>query len=229
MNIEALKEAVFRANLDLVEHGLVIFTWGNVSGIDRERNLVVIKPSGVSYDNMKAVDMVVTDMEGHVVEGSYKPSSDTATHLELYKAFPAIGGIVHTHSTYATAWAQAGCDIPIIGTTHADYFSSDIPCTRDMTEAEVKGEYEKETGTVIIERFKELNPVHIPGVLVKNHGPFSWGKDPHEAVHNAVVMEQVAKMAFIAGQVNPALTMNELLVQKHFFRKHGPNAYYGQK
>lgn len=222
-------EAVFRANLDLVEHGLVIFTWGNVSGIDRERNLVVIKPSGVSYDNMKAADMVVIDMEGHVVEGNYKPSSDTATHLELYKAFPAIGGIVHTHSTFATAWAQAGCDIPIIGTTHADYFSGDIPCTRDMTEAEVKGEYEKETGTVIIERFKELNPVHIPGVLVKNHGPFSWGKDPHEAVHNAVVMEQVAKMAFIAGQVNPALTMNELLVQKHFFRKHGPNAYYGQK
>ncbi len=229
MNIEVLKEAVFRANLDLVEHGLVIFTWGNVSGIDRERNLVVIKPSGVSYDNMKAADMVVTDMDGHVVEGSYKPSSDTATHLELYKAFPTIGGIVHTHSTFATAWAQAGCDIPIIGTTHADYFSSDIPCTRDMTEAEVKGEYEKETGTVIIERFKELNPVHIPGVLVKNHGPFSWGKDPHEAVHNAVVMEQVAKMAFIAGQVNPALTMNELLVQKHIFRKHGPNAYYGQK
>lgn len=229
MNIETLKEAVFRANLDLVEHGLVIFTWGNVSGIDRERNLVVIKPSGVSYDNMKAADMVVIDMEGHVVEGNYKPSSDTATHLELYKAFPAIGGIVHTHSTFATAWAQAGCDIPIIGTTHADYFSGDIPCTRDMTEAEVKGEYEKETGTVIIERFKELNPVYIPGVLVKNHGPFSWGKDPHEAVHNAVVMEQVAKMAFIAGQVNPALTMNELLVQKHFFRKHGPNAYYGQK
>jgi L-ribulose-5-phosphate 4-epimerase len=229
MNIEKLKEAVFRANLDLVEHGLVIFTWGNVSGIDRERNLVVIKPSGVSYDNMKAADMVVTDMEGNVVEGNYKPSSDTATHLELYKAFPTIGGIVHTHSTFATAWAQAGCDIPIIGTTHADYFSSDIPCTRDMTEAEVKGEYEKETGTVIIERFKELNPVHIPGVLVKNHGPFSWGKDPHEAVHNAVVMEQVAKMAFIAGQVNPALTMNELLVQKHFFRKHGPDAYYGQK
>jgi L-ribulose-5-phosphate 4-epimerase len=229
MNIEVLKEAVFRANLDLVEHGLVIFTWGNVSGIDREQDLVVIKPSGVSYNNMKAADMVVVDMEGHVVEGNYKPSSDTATHLELYKAFPTIGGIVHTHSTYATAWAQAGNDIPIIGTTHADYFSSDIPCTRDMTEAEVKGDYEKETGTVIIERFKALNPVHIPGVLVKNHGPFSWGKDPHEAVHNAVVMEQVAKMAFIAGQVNPALTMNELLVQKHFFRKHGPNAYYGQK
>jgi len=229
MKLDNLKEAVFHANLDLVEHGLVIFTWGNVSGIDRENNLVVIKPSGVSYDKMKAADMVVVDMDGNVVEGNYKPSSDTATHLELYKAFPTIGGIVHTHSTYATAWAQAGCDIPIIGTTHADYFSSDIPCTRDMSEVEVKGEYEKETGTVIIERFKELNPVHIPGVLVKNHGPFSWGKDPHEAVHNAVVMEQVAKMAYISYQVNPALTMNRLLIEKHFFRKHGPNAYYGQK
>ncbi len=229
MKLDNLKEAVFHANLDLVEHGLVIFTWGNVSGIDRENNLVVIKPSGVSYDKMKAADMVVVDMDGNVVEGNYMPSSDTATHLELYKAFPTIGGIVHTHSTYATAWAQAGCDIPIIGTTHADYFSSDIPCTRDMSEVEVKGEYEKETGTVIIERFKELNPVHIPGVLVKNHGPFSWGKDPHEAVHNAVVMEQVAKMAYISYQVNPALTMNRLLIEKHFFRKHGPNAYYGQK
>jgi L-ribulose-5-phosphate 4-epimerase len=229
MSIEELKAAVFKANLDLVEHGLVIFTWGNVSAIDRDRNLVVIKPSGVSYDQMKAEDMVVTDLEGKVMEGKYKPSSDTPTHLELYKAFPAIGGVVHTHSTFATAWAQAGCDIPIIGTTHADYFSDNIPCTRDMTEAEVKGEYEKETGTVIIERFKELNPVHIPGVLVKNHGPFSWGKDPHEAVYNAVVMEQVAKMAFVAGQINPLLTMNQSLIQKHFFRKHGPDAYYGQK
>ncbi len=229
MRIEELKATVFRANLDLVEHGLVIFTWGNVSGIDREKGLVVIKPSGVSYSEMKAEDMVVTDMEGNVIEGRYKPSSDTATHLELYKAFPAVGGVVHTHSTFATAWAQAGCDIPIIGTTHADYFSDDIPCTRDMTEAEVKDAYEKETGTVIIERFKDLNPTHIPGVLVKNHGPFSWGNDPHDAVHNAVVMEQVAKMAFIAGQVNPHLTMNQLLVQKHFFRKHGPGAYYGQK
>lgn len=228
MHIEELKATVFKANLDLVEHGLVIFTWGNVSGIDREKGLVVIKPSGVSYTEMKAEDMVVTDMEGKVVEGRYKPSSDTATHLELYKAFTSIGGIVHTHSTFATAWAQAGCDIPIIGTTHADYFSDDIPCTRDMTVAEVKDAYEKETGTVIIERFKDLNPSHIPGVLVKNHGPFSWGNDAHDAVHNAVVMEQVAKMAFIAGQVNPNLTMNQLLVQKHFFRKHGPGAYYGQ-
>lgn len=229
MNIQELKQQVFQANLDIVKHGLVIFTWGNVSGIDREKGWVVIKPSGVSYDDMKAEDMVVVDLDGNLVEGNLNPSSDTPTHVELYKAFPTIGGIVHTHSTYATAWAQAGCDIPNIGTTHADYFSGDIPCTRDMTEPEVKGEYEKETGAVIIERFNELNPVHVPGVLVKNHGPFSWGKDPYEAVHNAVVMEQVAKMAFIAYQVNPNLTMNELLIQKHFFRKHGPGAYYGQK
>lgn len=228
MDIKALKQQAFQANLDLVKHGLVIFTWGNVSAIDRKKGLIVIKPSGVSYDGMKPEDMVVLDMEGNVVEGKYKPSSDTATHLELYKAFPDIGGVVHTHSTFATAWAQAGCDIPNIGTTHADYFSGAIPCTRDMTESEVKGNYEKETGTVIIERFKELNPVHIPGVLVKNHGPFSWGKNAEEAVHNAVVMEQVAKMSFIAFQVNPELTMNELLIQKHFFRKHGPGAYYGQ-
>lgn len=229
MSIEELKQQVLRANLDLVEHGLVLFTWGNVSGIDRERGLVVIKPSGVSYDGMKADDMVVVDMEGNIVEGRYKPSSDTPTHLELYKAFPETGGVVHTHSTFATAWAQAGCDIPNIGTTHADYFSDDIPCTRDMTEAEIMGDYEKDTGMVIIERFKGLNPAHIPGVLVKNHGPFAWGKDPHEAVHNAVVMEQVAKMAYISRQINPQLTMNRWLIEKHFSRKHGPNAYYGQK
>ncbi len=229
MSIEELKQQVFRANIDLVDHGLVIFTWGNVSGIDRERGLVVIKPSGVSYEGMKADDMVVVDMEGNRVEGKYKPSSDTATHLELYKAFPETGGVVHTHSTYATAWAQAGCDIPNIGTTHADYFSDAIPCTRDMTKEEIMGDYEKDTGTVIIERFKGLNPAHIPGVLVKNHGPFAWGKNPHDAVHNAVVMEQVAKMAFISRQVNPQLTMNPWLIEKHFSRKHGPNAYYGQK
>lgn len=228
MDLNKLKQQVFQANIDIVKHGLVIFTWGNVSAIDRERKLVVIKPSGVSYDNMNSDDMVVVDMNGNAVEGKYKPSSDTATHLELYKAFPEIGGIVHTHSTYATAWAQAGIDIPNIGTTHADYFSDDIPCTRDMTEAEVKGDYEKDTGTVIIERFKDLNPVHIPGVLVKNHGPFSWGSNADDAVHNAVVLEQVAKMAFISNQVNPNLTMNKLLIQKHFSRKHGPDAYYGQ-
>lgn len=228
MNINKIKEQVLKANLDLVDHGLVIFTWGNVSAIDRENNLVVIKPSGVSYDDMKAEDMVVVNMDGKVVEGKYKPSSDTATHLELYKAFPEIGGVVHTHSTYATAWAQSGLDVPNIGTTHSDYFSDNIPCTRDMTQSEVEGDYEKYTGTVIVERFKNLNPEHIPGVLVKNHGPFSWGKNADDAVHNAVVMEQVSKMAFIAYQINPNLTMNKLLTQKHFYRKHGPGAYYGQ-
>ena len=227
MDLAALKKVVFDANIELVKHGLVIFTWGNVSAIDREKGIIVIKPSGVSYDEMKAEQMVVIDMDGKVLEGTLKPSSDTATHLELYKAFPEIGGVVHTHSTYATAWAQAGCDIPNIGTTHADYFSQEIPCTRSMTEAEM-AEYEKETGTVIIERFEGMNPNHVPAVLVKNHGPFSWGKDAHDAVHNAVVMEQVAKMAYIAFGVNPKLTMNPLLIKKHFFRKHGPDAYYGQ-
>lgn len=228
--LEELKEKVYKANLDLVKHGLVIFTWGNVSGIDREKGLVVIKPSGVSYDEMKAEDMVVVDLlTGNVVEGNLKPSSDTPTHLVLYRAFPEIGGVVHTHSTYATAWAQAGINLPNIGTTHADYFHEAIPCTRDMTESEVKGEYELETGNVIVERFKGMNPVHTPGVLVKNHGPFAWGKSPADAVHNAVVMEQVAKMASIAYGINPNLTMNPLLVEKHFSRKHGPNAYYGQK
>lgn len=194
--LEELKKKVYEANMDLVRHGLVIFTWGNVSGIDRERGLVVIKPSGVDYDTMTPDDMVVVDLHtGEVVEGSLRPSSDTPTHLVLYRAWPEIGGVVHTHSTYATAWAQAGIDLPNIGTTHADYFHNAIPCTADMTEAEVKGQYELETGNVIVNRFRlgAINPVHTPGVLVKNHGPFSWGKDPHEAVHNAVVMEQVAK------------------------------------
>ncbi len=230
--LEDLKKKVYEANMDLVRHGLVIFTWGNVSGIDRERGLVVIKPSGVDYATMTPDDMVVVDLHtGEVVEGSLRPSSDTPTHLVLYRAWPEIGGVVHTHSTYATAWAQAGIDLPNIGTTHADYFHNAIPCTADMTEAEVKGQYELETGNVIVNRFRlgAINPVHTPGVLVKNHGPFSWGKDPHEAVHNAVVMEQVAKMAFVAYSVNPRLTMNPLLVEKHFSRKHGPNAYYGQK
>lgn len=227
--LEELKEKVFKANLDLVKHGLVIFTWGNVSGIDRESGLVVIKPSGVSYDDMKSDDMVVVDINtGNVVEGSLRPSSDTPTHLALYRAFPEIGGVVHTHSTYATAWAQAGVDLPNIGTTHADYFHDAVPCTRDMTEAEVKGDYELETGNVIVDRFKNLNPVHTPGVLVKNHGPFTWGASPADAVHNAVVLEQVAKMASIAYAVNPSLSMNPLLIEKHFSRKHGPNAYYGQ-
>ncbi|MGM9780867.1 MAG: L-ribulose-5-phosphate 4-epimerase [Candidatus Cryptobacteroides sp.] len=227
--LEELKEKVCRANLDLVRHGLVIFTWGNVSAIDRQSGLVVIKPSGVSYDNMKPSDMVVVDLDGKVVDGDLNPSSDTPTHLVLYKAFPEIGGVVHTHSTYATAWAQAGIDLPNIGTTHADYFHDAVPCTADMSRPQVEGEYELETGNVIVERFKGLNPVHTPGVLVKNHGPFTWGKDAFEAVHNAVVLEQVAKMAFISFSVNPSLTMNPLLVEKHFSRKHGPNAYYGQK
>ena len=226
--LEALKKEVFKANLDLVRHGLVLFTWGNVSAIDRTSGLVVIKPSGVSYDEMKEEDMVVVDLEGKIVEGKLKPSSDTATHLVLYKSFPSLGGIVHTHSTYATSWAQAGVDIPNIGTTHSDYFSAAIPCTRDMTPQEIDGEYELETGNVITECFNDLNPDFIPGVLVKNHGPFSWGKNAHDAVHNAVVMEQVAKMAYIAYGVNPELTMNKNLIKKHFYRKHGPDAYYGQ-
>ncbi|WP_289388829.1 L-ribulose-5-phosphate 4-epimerase, partial [uncultured Duncaniella sp.] len=206
--LEELKEKVYRANIDLVKHGLVIFTWGNVSGIDREKGLMVIKPSGVDYDVMTPDDMVVIDIRtGEKVEGKLKPSSDTPTHLALYRAWPEIGGVVHTHSTYATAWSQAGIDLPNIGTTHADYFHKAIPCTPDMTEPEVTNDYELETGNVIIKRFEDMNPMHTPGVLVKNHGPFSWGKDPHDAVHNAVVMEQVAKMAFIAYQVNPGLTM----------------------
>ena len=226
--LESLKEEVFRANIDLVKHGLVIFTWGNVSAINRQSGLVVIKSSGVSYELMKADDMVVIDLDGKIVEGKYKPSSDTPTHLALYNAFAEIGGIVHTHSTYATAWAQSGCDISNIGTTHSDYFHDAIPCTRDMTESEVNGEYELETGRLIVERFKDLNPIHTPGVLVKNHGPFTWGKDADNAVHNAVVMEEVAKMASISYAINPNLTMNSLLIEKHFNRKHGPNAYYGQ-
>ena len=229
--LEELKEKVFKANIDLVKHNLVIFTWGNVSGIDREIGLVVIKPSGVSYDNMKASDMVVVDLTtGKVVEGDLNPSSDTPTHLELYRNFPEIGGVVHTHSTYATAWAQAGCDIPNIGTTHADYFHDAIPCTDDMVESQM-AEYELNTGVVIVDKFKKnnINYVHTPGVLVKNHGPFSWGTTPDNAVYNAVVMEQVAKMSFISFSVNPQTKMNSLLVEKHFNRKHGPNAYYGQK
>ena len=239
--LEELKEKVCRANLDLVRHGLVIFTWGNVSAIDRKSGLVVIKPSGVSYDNMKPSDMVVVDLNGKVVEGELNPSSDTPTHVELYKAFPNIGGVVHTHSTYATAWAQAGLDIPNIGTTHADYFHDNIPCTRSMKKAEVFGEYEKETGKVIVERFKGMNPDDTPAVLVKNHGPFAWGTDADNAVHNAVVLEAVAKMAYISVGLStwdkletryvPGFgpKMNKLLVEKHYSRKHGPNAYYGQK
>lgn len=227
--LEELKEKVFKANLELVKQGLVIFTWGNVSGIDRETGYMVIKPSGVSYDDMKASDMVVVDINtGAVVEGELNPSSDTPTHIELYKAFKNIQGVVHTHSTYATAFAQAGMSIPNIGTTHADYFYKDIPCTRDMVESEM-AEYEKETGTVIIDAFKDINPDHTPGVLVKCHGPFSWGTSPDNAVYNAKVMEQCAKMVFVSLTLNPQTEMNPLLIEKHYMRKHGPNAYYGQK
>ena len=228
--LEELKKKVCQANLDLVNHGLVIFTWGNVSAIDRESGLVVIKPSGVSYDNMKPEDMVVVDLDGKVVEGNLNPSSDTPTHVVLYKAFPEIGGVVHTHSTYATAWAQAGVDLPNIGTTHADYFHEAVPCTADMTEAEVKGDYELETGNVIVKRFEGMNPVHTPGVLVKNHGPFTWGKDADEAVYHAVVLEEVAKMALFTRLISSETApIGSYILDRHYLRKHGKNAYYGQK
>ena len=228
--LEALKEQVLQANLLLPKHNLVTFTWGNVSGIDRASGLFVIKPSGVSYEGMQAEDMVVCDLDGNVVEGKYKPSSDTPTHIELYKAFPGIGGIVHTHSRWATSFAQAGKDIPALGTTHADYFYGPIPCTRPMTEEEIKGEYEKETGKVIIETFAGINAEDVPGVVVFSHGPFAWGTDAMNAVHNAVVMEEVAFMDYHAMTLNPGLQpMQSALMDKHYLRKHGANAYYGQK
>lgn len=224
-----LKEEVLEANLALPKHGLVTFTWGNVSGIDREQGKVVIKPSGVSYEEMTIDDMVVVDMDGNVVDGTLKPSSDTATHLALYKAFTGIGGIVHTHSPWATTWAQAGRGIPALGTTHADYFYGEIPCTRPMTEAEIKGAYELETGHVIVERFQSLDPEQIPAVLVHQHAPFCWGTDPDNAVHNAVVVEEVAKMAYHSLVLNSQLTaMDQNLLDRHFLRKHGESAYYGQ-
>jgi len=227
--LEQLKEQVCKANLDLVKHGLVIFTWGNVSAIDRDNEMVVIKPSGVSYDYMKPEDMVVLNLYGQVVEGKLKPSSDYATHLVLYRQFQNIGGVVHTHSEWATIWAQAGKSIPALGTTHADYFNGEIPCTRRMTKEEIDGDYERETGKVIVESFKDLDPDSIPGVLVNNHGPFSWGKDVQDAVHNAVVLEELAKMTFRTMQLNPGSTMEKFLIDKHFLRKHGKDAYYGQK
>lgn len=230
--LEALKKDVYEANMELVAKGMVIYTWGNVSGIDREKGLVVIKPSGVAYDEMKPEDMVVVDLaSGKVVEGTLKPSSDTPTHLELYKAFPKIGGVVHTHSPWATSWAQAGRSIPCYGTTHADYFYGEIPCARSLTADEINGEYEKNTGLVIIETFNErgIDPMHVPGVLCTNHGPFTWGTDAANAVHNAVVLEEVAKMAcrteILNARVQPA---PQVIQDKHFLRKHGANAYYGQ-
>jgi len=228
--LESLKQAVLEANLELPKHGLVTYTWGNVSGIDRDKGLIVIKPSGVPYDELKAEHMVVLDMDGKKVEGELNPSSDTPTHLVLYKMFEGIGGVVHTHSRWATVFAQAGKGIPAMGTTHADYFYGEIPCTRAMTEEEIKCEYEKHTGDVIVETFKDINPIYVPGVLVKNHGPFSWGKDAHEAVHNAVVMEEVAMMTYHSMILSPdAGPISQCLLDKHFLRKHGPNAYYGQK
>ena len=227
--LEALKQEVLEANLLLPKHGLITFTWGNVSGIDRESGLVVIKPSGVSYDGMTVKDMVVVDLQGKVVEGKWKPSSDTPTHLALYRAFPKMGGIVHTHSRWATSFAQAGLPIPAMGTTQGDYFYGDIPCTRKMTPAEIAGEYELETGNVIIETFKDIDPMTIPAVLVHSHGPFTWGTDAMNAVHNAVVLEEVAFMDYHALSMNPgAGRMQQELLDKHYLRKHGANAYYGQ-
>jgi len=227
--LDKLKEQVLKANLALPEYGLVTFTWGNVSGIDREKGLVVIKPSGVPYSSLKKEHLVVVDLDGNKVEGDLKPSSDTPTHLVLYRAFKDIGGIVHTHSPWATSFAQAGRGIPAFGTTHADYFYGEIPCTRKMTPEEINGDYEAETGNVIVETFRDKNPVYIPGVLVNMHGPFAWGKDADEAVHNAVVLEEVSKMAFNTLMLNTGIgPMDQELLNRHFLRKHGANAYYGQ-
>ena len=230
--LEQLKKEVYEANMELPRRGLITYTWGNVSGRDAETGYFVIKPSGVDYDKLTPDDMVVVDLNGKVIEGKYRPSSDTPTHIELYKKYPEIGGIVHTHSPEATSWAQAGRSIPLYGTTHADYFYGPIPCARSLTRAEIEGEYEKNTGLVIIETFEEngINPVYTPGVLCCNHGPFTWGKDAAEAVHNAVVLEEVAKMATKTELINPrVITAPDTIRDKHFFRKHGANAYYGQK
>ena len=229
--LESLKKQVYDANMELPRRGLITYTWGNVSGIDRESGYFVIKPSGVDYDKLIPEDMVVMDLNGNKIEGRYNPSSDTATHLELYKRYPEIGGIVHTHSPEATSWAQAGRDIPLYGTTHADYFYGPIPCARNLTPEEIDEAYEKNTGLVIIETFETrgINPMHTPGVLCTNHGPFTWGKDAAEAIHNAVVLEEVAKMATRTELINPKVSpAPDCIRDKHFFRKHGANAYYGQ-
>ena len=227
--LEKFKQEVLEANLDLVKNNLVILTWGNVSALDRESGLVVIKPSGVSYDDMKAEDMVVVDLDGNIVEGDLRPSSDTPTHLAIYRHFPEVGGVVHTHSTYATAWAQAGLSIPNIGTTHADTFHQAVPCTEEMSKEQIETAYEAATGDVIAEAFEGMNPMHTPAVLVKHHGPFTWGKNAANAVYNAVVLEEVARMASITVALNPNVVMNQDLIEKHYERKHGANAYYGQK
>lgn len=228
--LEELKQRVYEANMQLPKHGLVTFTWGNVSEIDRESGIFAIKPSGVEYEKLTPEDMVLVDLDGNKVEGKYNPSSDTATHVELYKAFPKIGGIVHTHSPWATSWAQAGRGIPCYGTTHADYMYGEIPCVRNLTEQEINEAYEKNTGVLIAEYFSDKDYVAMPAVLCKNHGPFTWGKDGMEAVHNAVVLEEVAKMAARTELINPRVkTAPQELMDKHYYRKHGANAYYGQK
>ena len=226
--LKELKERVLKANLALKENGLITLTWGNVSEIDRERGLIAIKPSGVDYDTMTAEDIVVTDLEGNVVEGKLNPSSDLPTHLQLYKSFPQIGAVVHTHSRWATIFAQAGRSIPMLGTTHADTFYGDVPCTRPMTEAEIAGDYEKETATVIVEAFAEKDPMAIPGVVVYSHGPFTWGKNAMSAVKNAIVLEEVAMMAAQTLLLNKEASFQQALADKHYYRKHGANAYYGQ-
>lgn len=229
--LEALKEEVCEANLELSRRGVVLYTWGNVSGIDRARGLIVIKPSGVPYQGMQPSDMVVVDLEGRIVEGTLRPSSDTPTHLELYKAFPEIGGVVHTHSTHAVVFAQAGMDIPALGTTHADYFYGAIPVSRGLTQEEVQEAYERHTGRVIVETVKGMGkpPLAVPGVLVRNHGPFTWGKDPAEAVYHSVILEEIAEMAWKTLQLNPVAALPSYVLEKHYQRKHGPCAYYGQK
>jgi L-ribulose-5-phosphate 4-epimerase len=228
---QALKERVLNANLLLPKYNLVTFTWGNVSEIDRDKGLIAIKPSGVEYSNMKVDDIVVVSLTGNILDGKLNPSSDTATHIELYKAFPQIGGIVHTHSRYATIWAQAELDIPALGTTHADYFYGDVPCTRELTDSEIATDYEKNTGLVIIEEFKRrgLDPVAMPAAIISGHAPFCWGKNSLDAVHNAVVLEEVAMMALSTRQLNQTIKIQQTLSDKHYFRKHGANAYYGQK
>ncbi len=227
--LEGLKQEVLEANINLPKYNLVTFTWGNVSGFDSDEGLIVIKPSGVSYEMLKADDLVVLDLNGNQVEGKLKPSSDTPTHLVLYKAFPEIKGIVHTHSPWATSWAQANRPIPVLGTTQADYFYGSIPCTRPVKESEIKKDYELQTGNVIVETFRDINPMDIPGVLVASHGPFTWGTSPYHALHNSIVLEKVAKMAYRTVTLNPSITeIDQNLLDKHFLRKHGRNAYYGQ-
>lgn len=242
--LEDLKVAVCDANLELVKKGLVIYTWGNVSGICRDKSLVVIKPSGIDYSELTPQELVVLDLDGNIIEGNLKPSSDSPTHLQIYKAFPQIGGIVHTHSRWSTIFAQAGSHIPALGTTHADYFYGQIPCTRKLLDKEINGDYEKETGNVIVETFQNVDPIHTPGVVVNGHGPFCWGKDPQQAVYNAVVMEEVAMMAFNTMSLRHFINQEEYyidngkplitepiqtsLLDKHFLRKHGKDSYYGQ-